>query len=531
MARLRGPMDVDQVAVRNTRRVIEIQASPENAANAAIGRATLTVLNAARDQQIENDVATAELTTRRELDELRARLDQDPDNSTLPERWDKGAAEIVERNSAALSSPRHQQLWRERSTATLETERRAVVALQQQRTVESARAGLIQAVGLAEQTLTDENATPAVRAQAMSVIETSVARARDRHTIGADDAERMLVATRARVAEFERTQGLLAQAQSEEDRIWAASAGDYSVAQEMARELTGTVRDTVEDRLATRFNRDEAGRREALDDAMEEAYAAIENGTSIDRLPQGQRDIIIRAGQMDTLRTYVNNRNAPGGIVSAQSEALADELIAGSVDEPRAFANADLQPYLANMNADDRARVRRRQQYLLGESTDTDGGQTLIERAYADIRVAGVIEANRNGVDVDSAGTGGDNIANRGAFNSFMMGAARRFVDENNRLPNSRETQEIARTAMLTWRVGTRTPFGTNRGQQRRLYQGGLIREGREAGTPEVRVNYSQIPQWEADRIVRLMQVENPNVVITEGMVVDAYSRMLAEGE
>jgi hypothetical protein len=58
-----------------------------------------------------------------------------------------------------------------------------------------------------------------------------------------------------------------------------------------------------------------------------------------------------------------------------------------------------------------------------------------------------------------------------------------------------------------------------------------LIREGREAGTPEVRVNYSQIPQWEADRIVRLMQVENPNVVITEGMVVDAYSRMLAEGE
>ena len=517
-------MDVDQVAVRNTRRVIEIQASPEGEATAAIGRATLAVLNQARDQQIENDVATAELTTRRELDELRARLDEDPDNSTLPQRWDEGAAEIVERNAANLTSPRHQQLWRERSTATLETERRGIIALQQQRTVESARAGLIQAVGLAEQTLVDENATPAARAAAMNIIETSVKRARDRHTIGADDAERMLVATRGRVAEFERTQGMIAQAQTEEDRIWAESGGDYSVAQEMARELTGTMRDTVEDRLATRFNRDEAGRREALDDAMEEAYAAIENGTSIDRLPQAQRDIITRAGQLDTLRTYLNNRNAPGGIVSAQSEAIADELLASAVDDPRAFANADLEVFLAGMNADDRARVRRRQQYLRGEGTDTDGGQTLIERTYADMRAAGVIEANRAGVDVDSAGSGGDNIANRGAFNAFMMGAARRFVETNNRAPNARETQEMARTAMLNWRV-------SGNGQRRRLYQGGLIREGRERGRPEVSVNYSQIPQWEADRIVRLLQAQNPNATITEGMVVDAYARILAEGE
>ena len=490
MARLRGPMDVEQVAVRNTRRVIEIQASPEAATNARIGRATLEILNTARDQQIENDVATAELTTRRELDELRAELDKDPDNSTLAQRWDEGSAEIVERNSANLSSPMHQQLWRERSMQTLANERRSIVELQQQRTVEAARAGLIQAVGLAEQTLTDENATPEARASAMSVIETSIRRARDRRTIGADDAERMLQAARNRVAEYERTQGMIARAQAEEDRIWAESGGDYAVAQEMARELIGTMRDTVEDRLATRFNRDEAGRREALDDAMEEAYAAIEAGRSIDQLPQAMRDVITRAGQMDTLRNYRDARNGgPGGIAAHErrSGVVRDVVLGASADRERASVIANLNlsapltaegaralgyPEGTNLRAaltqNDYNELIERQREMRGEGGASGEPNAIINNTFNNRllpharRLAALARVNvqqSNGMSDESQ----DIRRRRAAFEAYLYSELRAHVQAYNAAPNDAQIDAIARSALTqssgggVWGIGRTT--------------------------------------------------------------------------
>lgn len=527
MVRVRvvGPQDVALTNVSNQTRVLDHPRDRSGETLAAVGNAVSEIVDAARDQQIENQVAAAELRTRKQLDELRDEVDQDPDHSTMQARWAEGAARIVAENAGGLRTEAWQNAWRARATQMLETERRTIGQLQETREVEAGRAGLIEQVQGAQQALVDPNSSPAMRATALATITEHVNSAVSRRTIGADDGARMIATARGALAEYEATEGLRAQSQVLEDEIVRTSGGNYAAAMEAAREIPNAqMRDTVTERLERRFNQIESARHESVRVATADALERIENGELLSDIPRGTREVLIANAHWDEIRNYARSRatNMGGGsILASQSEAVADELLADALspEGARVFANMDLTPHLTRMNPDDRARVQRHQAYLRGDAPATEGGQTLIERAYDDIRAAGVIRANENGIDVDGAGQNGRNIANRGRFNAFIMGAARRFVDENHRVPRGPEADEIARMAFLRAQ-GT---FGPD--QNRRVYSSGTINNGT---APAMRVRYSQIPTWEVARLARMFRDANDGANPTVAQIENAYALELA---
>lgn len=507
-----GPLDVRRANLSAVGAVQVADGSRAAASVAQISQAVEKVLNTARDQQIENDVARAELLTRRDLDALRVKLDEDPDNETLVTRWTEGAREVVERNASRLGSPMHQRLWRSRADALIESERRGMENLRQTRIVESARAGLIDAVGQAQITMTDANASPQARAEAFTIIETAVNRAVERRTITADAGARMIQAANAAQAEFASQQGLIVQAQTEEDRIWAESGGDLATALELTRELSGPLRDSVENRIEQRFSQAQTARNQSIDDAMGRAYAAIEQGVTLDQFAAsnpGDTAVITQRGQMDTLRSYQRSRVVGSGagveVTNRLSEARREGFLAlaEEPDTAREFANLDLyaplepaeaavlglpagQSVAQNLQPDDLRALRQRQRELRGEEPMGDSNQTIVNRAYTLLRNYAEPVAQARGVGLSDRE---EDRKTTMRFRGFLLREARDFVEANNRLPTQREIQEITDTALLQSRGGL---FNST---QRRVFEGG---EGRE-----VRVPYSLIPEYQQRRLMR----------------------------
>lgn len=511
MVTIPGPADVRTVQPGVTRRVVNMpyqRAMQPAAEGAATARATGAVADAASeiarrasDQQIENEVAAADMRQRKEIDALVAELRADPDWSTYETRFAERSSEITQRNSESLSSRRAREIWRERTTERTYAGQTAIRTLARERQIENGRAGLISNVNAAEQTVQDPNATPEARALALEVIQTQVQRAVERGIVAEDDGATMLVRAQNAHLQFERTRGLRASAQAEEDRIWAESGGNLGVALQMARDIEDVeLRDLATDRIEARFSQSERVRQDSVRNAMEAALTHIEGGGALDGLSAGVRDVLTRAGQMDNLRTYARQRTAPGGttVADRESEFVADELMAAATDDPAGFARADLNEYLPRMNADDRRRVTEHQQYLRGERPNEAGGATLTSRAYSDIIAVARPLAERSGVAV--SGQAADTRETRGAFETYMMGAARRFVAENARRPTPQEIDQIARTALLEARTPGR--FGMGR-QTRRVFENRMLGEGDRA-IPAVRVRYSDIPEWEVRRLMRV---------------------------
>lgn len=556
MPRIPGPLDVPQVGVQNTRRIVPIARDQSGERLQVVGKATTEILGRARDQQIENEVADAELQTRQQLDALRTKIENMPSDQLGHEGygpyWEQQSQTIVDQATGRLRSPMAQRAWRQRMDTVLQSERTGITQLAQRRAVEGARAGLITSISAAQQTLVDENATPEARALAMETVQTLTRRAAERQVIGADDAAQMVAQAQARSAEFERTQGMRARAQQSEDALWAQSGGDLSVALELARDLDPTLRDEVTDRLTARASRQQAAERVALDDSMGRAYQLIERGGSLASLSQEDRDRITRAGQMDTLRTYqrtrANGGNSEGTWTQMQhaSQLRRDALLSLAIDDETArdFAHMDLNAPLDEATAaamgltagqsirqqlmpDDYTTLRQRQREMLGEVPVGDG-QTLGQRAYSMLRAYAEPRAAASGISLSDRRE--DQTTTR-QFRGFLLREAMAFTQENNRLPNQREMQDIADLALRdTQSSGF---FGLGR-THRRVFEGtGQTVEVGGTRTSAVRVGYSAIPQYQRERLLRAWIAANPGAPAPDEaglrrIIEDMYQQELA---
>lgn len=544
MPRIPGPMDVPLAGVQNTRRVVPITRDQSGERLQVIGNATQEILGRARDQQIENEVADAEMSTRRQLDQLRTKIENMPADQMGHEGygayWERQSQEIVDGATQNLRSPVAQRAWRARMDTVLQTERTGITQLAQRRAVEGARAGLIQTVSQAQQTVTDENATPEARAQAMEVIQTTLRRAAERRVIGADDAAQMIAQAQARATEFEQHQGMRARAQQSEDAIWAQSGGDLSVALELARELEPALRDDVSDRLTVRASRQQAAERVRLDEAMGRAYQILERGGSLDSLSQDDRTLITRAGQMDTLRTYQRQRAGGGSGEQAwtqmqhSSQLRRDALLSLAIDDDTAsiFAHLDLnapldqqtasalgmeagQSVRAQVMPDDYTTLRTRQRQMLGEIPIGDG-ENIAQRAYQMIRSYAEVRAEALGMEVvERQGQRNEGLSTRTRqFRGFLLREATAFVQQNNRLPNQREIQEISDLAL------------------REAHTAGVLGMGRRTvrtfesnSSLPVRVGFNSIPEYQRRRLAEMWAAANPGQTPPD----DAAARRIIE--
>jgi len=511
MVTIPGPAEVRTVSPGVARRVANVpfqRAMPVAAEGAATARAFGAVADAASEvarrasnQQIENEVAAAEMRQRKDIDALTEELRADPNWQTYEPRFAERSSEITQRNAESLSSPRARRIWEQRTAERTYASQTAVRTMARERQIENGRAGLITNANTAEQTVQDPNATPEARALALEVIQTQVRSAVQRGIIGEDDGATMIARAQNAHLEFERTRGMRARAQAEEDRIWAESGGSLGVALEMARDIDDVeLRDLATDRIEARFSQSERTRQDSVRNAMETALMHIEGGGRLDGLSAGVRDVLTRAGQMDSLRTYARQRTAGGGggIPNEESEYVADSLIAAAEEDRAGFARADLNEYMPRMNPDDRRRVRDHQQYLRGEAPNSESGELLTTRVYNDIIAIARPLAERSGIAV--TGQAERTRETRGQFETYMMGAARRFVAENARRPNASEIDEIARTALLEASTGGVLGMGR---QTRRVFENRMLGSGDNA-VPGVRVRYSQIPEWEVRRLMRV---------------------------
>lgn len=530
MVTIPGPAEVRTVSPAVARRVANVpfqRAMPVAAEGAATARAVGAVADAASeiarrasDQQIENEVAAAEMRQRKEIDALTEELRADPDWSTYESRFAERSSEITQRNADSLSSPRARRIWQERTAERTYASQTAVRGMARTRQIENGRAGLITNANAAEQTVQDPNATPEARALALEVIQTQVRSAVQRGIIAEDDGATMIARAQNASLEFERTRGMRARAQAEEDRIWAESGGNLGVALEMARDIDDVeLRDLATDRIEARFSQSERTRQDSVRNALESAFSHIEGGGTLDGLSAGVRDVLTRAGQMDALRTYARQRAAGGGgIPSDESEYVADSLLAAAEEDRRAFARADLNEYMPRMNPDDRRRVREHQQYLRGETPNSESGELLTTRVYNDIIAIARPLAERSGIAV--TGQAERTRETRGQFETYMMGVARRFVTEEARRPNASEIDEIARTALLEAHSGGLMGYGRT---TRRVFENRMLGEGRNA-VPAVRVRYSQIPEWEVRRLMRVWAATREGQP-TQAQIEEMYAR------
>ncbi len=506
MVTIPGPRDVQVVSPRVTRTVRSVPYQRADQVSTAgadalrqAGNAVVELTNRISDQRIENEIVDVEMRQRKEIDALAATFENDTDYETFEQRFADQAGEITARNLESLSSQRARNLWQRRANENTYRAQQAISNLSRQRGVEMARAGLITNLQTAEATLQDDNATAEARALALQAIEGQIATAQARGVLAADDAAERLARARNANLEFERTRGMRARAQAEEDRIWSESGGDLRVAYEMARELEPLMRDTVMDRIEARYSQGERARENSTRAAMEQALTHLEGGGSLDGLPTGVRDVITRAGRMDDLRTYIRNRAGGGSIANEASEAVRDGILAAAVEDPAGFARLDLTPLLPQMNADDRAAVVRQQQYRRGEAPATDGGDDLVDQSFTEVWSIAEGMAQARGVRIE--GNNGANAQRRGQLRTFLMRATRRFVQQNARQPTMAEREEIVNSALLRAQSGERV-F-----ENRIVREGGVRIGDRNFGgrdAPRIRITIGNIPQWEAERIARL---------------------------
>lgn len=554
MVQIRRPIDTPDAALSNEVRVTTARPDPRPQATQHAAQIITAIADRARDQQIDNDVRTSTIRLRTRLDALRTQVEQDPDYATMPQRWAEQSRDISDEVSGALTSPAHQRAWRERSEVMLADEGRYINERTQMRGVEVARAGLIGTLGELQRTMTDPDAVEETRGAALGEIEGAIANAVLRRTINADDGARMLESARNERAEFQRTEGRRARAVAEVDRIWTAADGDYAAAQEFAREIEDpALRDDVEDRLATRYARDEAGAQESLEDAMERAYSMIEEAGSLDRLTVGDRRLIERAGNMDTLRTYMRARLSPDANSQA-SENLRYQLmslngVTDGVSTARIFAQMPLttaltedqaellqrygvnvQPGLslrAQLAPDDFEAVRAAHSYARGDEGSGAEGTTLQTRTFnllwgaAQDGSGGILPDDINGRTGSNGG-----VENQRRFQAFLSREAEVFVRERNREPNAAEIRQILRTALMNTRSSPVVMGMRVGGTNRPLYQAA------DAGRIP-RVPYQNIPVWHRDRLRRELVASGVAASTDEqrrAAIEDAYMNWLAQG-
>ena len=531
MVRIYRPEDVPSVNLTNEVRVTRINEDPTNAAMVEFAERTRGIVDAARDQQIENEVRLGELQMRERLDKARQEAENNPDYESMPDRWNDLAAGIDQELSERFRAPAARALWRERADAMLSGERRTIFERTQMRAVETARAGLITNLGEMERAMTDPDATEETRNLAYSSIERALTDAALRRTIGVDDAARMLESARGAQETFRREVGLRQQAQQSEDQIFSDNP-TLAVALERAREIENPLlRDAVTNRVEARYSQQERERDQNVRNALSTAVRTLENGGSLLDIPAGTRAFLVNEQQWDNVRSYAESMasNGGNGPPARVSEARADALMVEALSDPRDFAVRTDIATDPNMNADDRARVMRYQAYLRGDEPMTEGGQTLIERGYADTIATATRYAEARGVDICvNGGSQTDRRVREGnqrraRFEQFIMGATRRFIEENGRAPRPNEQEEIARAATMGVRSGGDTEF---------VYQ-----TGQESGR-RVRVPLASIPQWEVNRLSRVwMLTQNngaaPSTEQRAGMgawIEGAYAQELAEG-
>lgn len=545
MVQIRAPLDVPHVTPQNQYRTTSVaDATPVYAAQREFSDTVKKLLDDARDQQIDNDVRQGELNLRTRLDALRTEVEKDPNYQTMPERWTDGAQEIDRDLSEGMTSPMHQRLWRARADVMLQHEGGVINERTAIRGVEQARAGVITNVGAARRIMIDPNATPEARLTAQRSAETALAEAALRRVLAVDDAARELEGLRNTAAEFSRTEGIRAQSQSEEDRIWAESGGDYGAAMALARGIENPlVRDNVEDRISQRHAREEAAATETLESAMERAYSAIEEGGTVESLSAADQRVIRAAGNMETLRDYIRARANPASTaaVTASSTVVRDTILGAAADRARAadIAGIDLnQPLTAEgaealgypegtrlrdvMTPGHFNEIQNRQRQMRGEESsdgspndlvDNTFNNRLLPRARQLAAMAGVNVQPNNGNSTDAQQV----RQQRSLFEGYLMGELRAHIQAYGSPPDAAQVDAIARSA-LTRSTG-----------------GGFLGMGRSSryrfqASPEAPVNvpYGGVPEAQRVRLLRAWARAGNTEPPSEEQIAQMYSEEIA---
>lgn len=495
MVKINTPSDVPLARLENNVGVLSRRPDPMGGTVAEVSARLQQVVDTARDQQIDNDVRQGTLALRERLDELREKVEQDPDHGSMPQRWEELSRDVDSELTEAMASPRHERLWRERADVIMSDERRYIGQRAIERTVESARAGLIATLGALQRRMTDPDASEAARNNALLSIESAIGAAAARRVVGRDAAAQMLETARNAHNEFQNEVGMRAQAQTYEDQIFAGSP-TLQTALEAAREIENPLlRDAVTARVTARFSQQENEREQNIRNSLSSAVEVLENGGSLLEIPRATRDFLVREQAWDDVRDYANSMSANPNVSNAQSDTRMNDILLEAQQDPRGFANRTDIYTDPSLNSDDRQALLQHQAYLRGETPNSESGQTLVERGYNDTIDTAVRFAEARGLDVGaSGGTSTDRRqvearSRRSQFERFIMGEVRRFVEENARAPRTlQEQEEIARLA--TMRVA--------RGGNTMVFQSGQERGRR------VRVRFAQIPQYNADRLMRL---------------------------
>jgi len=511
MARITRPLDVPHVTPTNNYRPTPVADNPVWAATRELSETVQGIVDTAREQQIDNDVRRGELNLRTRLDAVRQQVEQDPDYETMPQRWTEAARQVDEELSQGMTSPMHQRLWRERAERMLATEGGVIHERTQMRAVETARAGLITNLGELRRTITDPNTTPETRREAQRLAEIAIAEAANRRTLGMDDAAQQLNGIRDTVAEFDRTEGLRAQAQAEEDRIWLAARGDYATAMGMVNQIQNPqLRDTVGDRVSQRHAREEAGASETLESAMEAAHSAIENGETLESLTAEQQRVLDASGNMQGLRDYIRARATPESSASFTRQSQEIRYSIESLNRPGTsvlFASIDLETPKTAEQSEQLARygiivpegtrirdmmtpenfnqLRSAQRYARGEEGSGEGNRTLPQLAGRNlITYAEQIGGGR----LDGISGSEDNVERQRQFHAYLMREAEDFVRMRNREPTTAEARQIINLALTEVRTG--------------FFGNGSTRVFQSTDEDQLRVEYNSIPQWQQERLL-----------------------------
>lgn len=563
MVQITTPIDVPHVNPTNELRTLDRRPNPVWQTVGDIAAHVQEITDRAREQQIENNVRTAALNLRTRLDQVRTNVEDNPDYTTMQERWQAQAGDVAKDIGETLQSPAEQRAWRAQAQEMLGEEGRYIYARQQTRGVEAGRSGLIATVGALQRAMVDPNSTIETRAQSMASIEGAIQGAQNRQVISADDGARMLEQARNQLAEYQRSEGLRQQSMAEEDRIWSAAGGDYAVAQQMVREIRNPeLRDATDDRVAQRHAREVEGTQDQVRQAMGRAWGLIEAHGNLDGLTQADRQVIIASGNMDALRNYARARSDTTGAswtAMQRNSQRARDLMLGNAATPGARAQAmarfDLNAPISQDDArnlglpadmigkrlrdvlmpDDYNQLELRQRQLRGDAP-VSGNATLVDQAYGRIlplaqRRAATLGVNVTGSVPGSGNSSEDQLAaqrTRATFESYLYNRVREYVQSQNGMPSQAELDGIINEAMhqsvvvTSFTVGGHPLFETGR---RPVYQF-------QTGTNDfvARVPYARIPSWQVERLARIWAAQGHDVAPTQAQIEEMYAVDMAGG-
>jgi len=188
MPRIPGPSDIPDVAVQNTRRVVDVPVDPTGQALQEFGRAAEQVAGRVREARVKSALAEADLDATRELAAIEKSGLTDDDPDTFAQRAREAATKVFAERGAKLRDGMARRAWELRSKEALGTFELRAADVSRRRSVDLARADLTRLGETARRDAVDPTLPPEVRARAEANYKSVVQGYVERGVLGDGDA-------------------------------------------------------------------------------------------------------------------------------------------------------------------------------------------------------------------------------------------------------------------------------------------------------------------------------------------------------